>query len=201
MIKWTLPTITASIVAAFAVTAASAQQPKPVPVAGVITAVDGQMLTVKARDGATRKVKLKDDAKVFAVAKAMLADIKPNSFIGVGAMPQPDGSQKAIQVTIFAESQRGLGEGFRPWNRPHSTMTNATVAQSVKGVDGPVLTVRYKGGEKKIIVPPDAKIRAYLVSSRSELKPGADIAIRRAIPQPDGTFVADRVNVGRGIKP
>ena len=115
------------------------------------------------------------------VSKATLADVKPGAFIGVGAMPQPDGSQRAIQVTVFAEVQRGAGEGHRPWDaRPNSTMTNGTVDQTVAGVDGQVVMVKYKDGEKKIVVPPDAVILAYAVGDKAELKPGAHIAIVRA---------------------
>jgi hypothetical protein len=114
-------------------------------------------------------------------------------------MPQSDGSQRAIQVTVFAPVQRGVGEGFRPWSaRPNSTMTNGAVEQTVAGVDGQVLTVKYKGGEQKIVVPPEAVILAYSVGDKSELKPGAHVAILRARKQADGSFTADRVNVGRG---
>jgi len=114
-------------------------------------------------------------------------------------MPQADGSQRALQVTILAESQRGLSEGHRPWDaRPNSTMTNGTVDQTVASVDGQVVMVKYKDGEKKIVVPPDAIIRAYVPGDKSELKPGARIAIVRAIKKTDGALEADRVNVGRG---
>jgi hypothetical protein len=99
----------------------------------------------------------------------------------------------------MSESQRGLGEGHRPWDaRPNSTMTNGTVDQTVAAVDGPMLTVKYKGGEKKILVPPEATIRAYSTGDKAELKPGAHIAIVRAVKKPDDTLEADRVNVGRG---
>ena len=136
---------------------------------------------------------------MFGVSKATLADVKPGAFIGVGAMPQADGRQRAVQVTVFSESLRGLGEGFRPWSaQPNGTMTNATVAETVAGVDGQVVTVKYKGGEKKIVVPPDAVILAYSVGDRSELKPGAHVSLIRAVKQPDGSLAADRVNVGRG---
>jgi len=180
------------------VSSAWAQQAKPVRVTGTVASVDGAILTVKAKDGATLKIKLKHNAGVFGVTKATLADVRTGSFIGVGAMPQPDGSQRAIRVTIFAETQRGTGEGHRSWDRPGSTMTNATVDETVKSVDGQVLIVKYKGGEKKIVVPPEAVILAYVIGDRSELKPGATIRIQRAMPQADGTFEADRVNVGRG---
>jgi len=136
---------------------------------------------------------------VFGVSEATLADVKPGTYVGVGAMPQPDGSQRAIQVTVFAETQRGLGEGFRPWDaRPNSTMTNGTVGETVATVDGQVLTVKYKDGEKTIVVPPDAKILAYSVGDKSEFKPGAHVAVLRAIKKADGSLSADRVNVGRG---
>jgi hypothetical protein len=101
-------------------------------------------------------------------------------------------------VMIFAESQRGTGEGHRPWVQPGSTMTNATIDTTVGSVDGQVLTVKYKDGEKKIIVPPDLPIQQYVVGERAELKPGAAILIVAASKKPDGSLEANRVNVGRG---
>ena len=188
----------AALVAGLAVSSALAQQPQTVRLRGPIEAMGGSTLTVKAGEAGDVKVKLTDNAAVYGVVKASLADIKPGAFIGVGATPQADGSQRAIQVVIFAEVQRGTGEGHRPWDRPNTTMTNATVA----GVDGQAVTVKYKDGEKKIIVGPDAVIRAYVVGSRDELKPGANINIIAATKKPDGTFEAARVNVGRdGIVP
>ena len=178
--------------------AAFAQQPPSLRIAGTIESVDGSVLSIKSGTLGVVKVSLTADAAVFGVAKGALADLKPGAYIGVGAMPQPDGSQRAIQVTVFAPVQRGLGDGFRPWDRPNSTMTNGAVADTVAGVDGPMLTVKYKDGEKKIIVPPDAVILAYAVGDKSELKPGAHVAIIRAIKKPDGTFETNRINVGRG---
>ena len=192
----------AALMAALAASSAYAQQQQTVRIRGPIQAVDGSTLTVKAGEAGDLKVKLADNVAVFGVVKASLADIKPGAFIGVGATPQADGSQRAIQIMIFADVQRGTGEGHRPWDRPNTTMTNATVDTTVAGVDGQVVTVKYKHGEKKIIVPPEAVIRAYMVGSKDELKPGANIMIVRATKQPDGTFGADRVNVGRdGIEP
>jgi hypothetical protein len=191
----------AALAAVLAASSAFAQQ-QTIRIRGPIQAVDGSILTVKAGEAGDLKVKLADNVAVFGVVKASLADIKPGAFIGVGATPQADGSQRAIQIMIFADVQRGTGEGHRPWDRPNTTMTNATVDQTVAGVDGQVVTVKYKDGEKKIIVPPDAVIRAYMVGNKDELKPGANIMIVRATKQPDGTFGADRVNVGRdGIEP
>src|SRR3981189_1946517 len=192
----------AALVAVLAVSSAVGQQPQTGRVRGPIEAVDGATLTVKAGEAGDVKVKLTDNAAVYGVVKATLADIKPGAFIGVGATPQADGSQKAIQVMIFSEPQRGTGEGHRPCDRANTTMTNATVDTTVAGVDGQVISVKYKDGEKKIIVAPDAVIRAYVVGSKDELKPGANINIVAATKKPDGTFEAARVNVGRdGIVP
>jgi hypothetical protein len=182
----------------FVVGVSGAQQ-QTLRVTGVVESFDGRVLAIRSDKLGEVKVSLAANATVFGVAEAKLADVKPGSYIGVGAMPQPDGSQRAIQVTILAESQRGLSEGHRPWDvRPNSTMTNGTVDQTVASVDGQVVMVRYKDGEKKIVVPPDAIIRAYVVGDKSELKPGAHITIVRARKKSDGALEADRVNVGRG---
>jgi hypothetical protein len=184
------------------VTGVSAQQPAGMRVAGTVESFDGQVLSVKTAASGEVKVNLTADAMVFGVSKATLADVKTGAFIGVGALPQADGSQRALQVTVFAEVQRGLGEGHRPWDRqPNSTMTNATVDQVVAGVDGQVVTVKYKDGEKKVVIPSDAVILAYTVGDKAELKPGAAIAIVRAVKKPDGSLEANRVNVGRGMVP
>src|SRR6202166_1938818 len=117
--------------------AAWAQQPPSVRIRGTIEAVDGPLLTVKSREGTEMKVRVTDNVAVFGVAKTELSEIKPGSYIGVTAMPEPDGTQKAVAVHIFPETQRGAAEGFRPWDqRAGSTMTNATVAETVKGTDG-----------------------------------------------------------------
>jgi hypothetical protein len=178
---------------------AFAQQPLAVRVAGTVESFDGHVLAIKSAKLGEVKVSLADNTAVFGVSKATLADIKPGAYIGVGAMPQADGSQRAIQVTVFAEVQRGLGEGHRPWDaRPNSTMTNGAVDKTVGSVDGEVLMVKYKGGEQKIVVPPEAKILAYSVGDKAELKPGAHVAVLRALKKPDGSLEANRVNVGRG---
>ena len=174
--------------------------PETMRITGTIEAADADSITVRALEGGgTHRVFLAKDARVFGVSSTTLAEVKPGAFIGVGATPNPDGSQRAIRVTVFAESQRGLGEGFRPWDRaPKGTMTNATVAETVAGVDGQVVTVKYKDGEKRIVIPPGARILAYAAGDRAELKAGAEVAILRAKRKLDGTWEADRVNVGRG---
>jgi hypothetical protein len=135
---------------------------------------------------------------VVAVVKASAADIKPGLFIGSGAMPQPDGSQKALEVHIFAESMRGAGEGHRPWDgAPNSTMTNGTVGASVSGVDGPVVTVQYKDGEKKIILGPNVPIVRYEIADTGAITPGAAFTAVATGKQADGSFDVSRINVGR----
>src|SRR5450759_1140552 len=196
MFKWI---VFASATLALAARGAWAQQPQTVRVAGTVESFDGHMLAIKSDKLGAVKVNLTTDAAVFGVSKATIADIKPGAYIGIGATPQPDGSQRAIQVTVLAESQRGLSEGHRPWDaRPNSTMTNGSVEQTVKSVDGRTVIVKYKGGEQKIVIPPDAVIRAYVAGDKSELKPGAHIAIVRALKKPDGALEANRINVGRG---
>jgi len=179
------------------------QQPPTVRVRGTIEAVDGSLLTVKSRDGNELKVRMTDNVAVVGVAKIAMSEIKQGSYIGVAAMPEPDGTQKALAVHIFPEAQRGVAEGFRPWDlRPNSTMTNATVAESVAGTDGQSILVKYKDGEKKVLVPPGTPIVTFVPGEKSELKPGANILIFGAIKKEDGTLEANRVNVGRdGITP
>jgi hypothetical protein len=194
--------------AGFAVLLASsatfAQQSPPVRVRGTVESVDGAVLSVKSRDGQTvYKVRLADNAAVRGVIKAPLSSIKENSYIGVTGMPQADGSQKAVEIHIFPEPLRGVGEGFRPWDLlPNSTMTNATVATMVKGVSGDEITLKYKDGEKKIIVTPETVIVTYVPGSKDELKPGAKIFIAGANKKDDGTLEAASVSVGRdGLTP
>ena len=182
------------------VTAASAQTQR---LRGTIEKVDGNTLLIKGVDGAPITLPLADNALVVGVMKASIADIKQGSYIGSGALPQPDGTQKAVEVHIIAESMRGTGDGHRPWDgAPNSTMTNGAVGQTVSGVDGPVITVKYKDGEKKIIVTSTVPIVRYEIGNRSELKPGAGVNVAAATKKPDGTFTAARINVGlNGVVP
>ena len=181
-----------------AATAALAQAPADtVRVRATLENVSVPMLTAKARDGAEMKIKLADNAPVNEVVKASLADIKENSYIAVTAMPQPDGSQKAVAILIFPEAMRGVGEGFRPWDlEPNSTMTNATVGQQVAGTDGQTVTVKYKDGDKKILVTPATIIVTYKKSAASELKAGQKIFVAAAKKLDDGTLEAPNVAYG-----
>jgi len=180
-----------------------AQQPQTMRIRGAIEAVDGPILSIKSREGADMKVRITDNVTVFGIVKTELSEIKEGSYIGVTGLPEPDGTQKAVAVHIFPESQRGAAEGFRPWDqRPNSTMTNATVAQTVKGTDGQNILVKYKDGEKKVVVPPGTPIVTFVAGDKSELKVGAKVIIFGAVKKDDGTLEANRVNVGRdGITP
>lgn len=194
----------AGLAVLLATSASFAQQPPPVRIRGQIDKVDGDMLDIKARNGDVVKVKLVDPARVTALVKASLADVKVGKFIGVTAMPQADGSQKAIAVHIFLDAQKGVvPDRHGPWDlQPGSTMTNAIVDTTVAGVDGQTIMVKYKDGEKKVIVPPNTPIVTYAPGDKSELKPGAQIIIFGATKQADGSLTTPAINVGRdGVVP
>jgi Domain of unknown function (DUF5666) len=180
---------------------ASAQD--TVRIRGTIDRVEGPIYVVKSRDGSELKVSLAEDGLVVAIVKASLADIKPGLFVGATGMPQPDGSQKAIEVHIFPEAMRGTGEGHYPWDlQAQSTMTNANVEDTVTGVEGQALTLKYKNGEKKIIVTPETAIVTYNPGDKNELRPGTKVFVAAAKKQPDGTLLAPRINYGKdGLTP
>ena len=200
---------TAKIIVAGALLASSyaiavAQPAQTTRVRGPIEKVDGQTLTLKSGDGTEAKLTLTGDARIVAVVKASMADIKENTFLGSAAMPQPDGTQKALEVHIFPEEMRGTGEGHRPYAPVKgSTMTNgSTAGATVTGVDGSAIKVKYKDGEKTIVVPADVPIVRYAIGSAADLKPGVHFTVLAATKKPDGTFEANRINVGRdGVVP
>ena len=199
----TTPFFAAGFAALSLALAASAWAQDTVRVRGTIERVDGNHLIVKSRDGTELKIALAEKALIVAIVKASLSDIKQGSFVGVTGMPQADGSQRAIEVHIFPESMRGTGEGHYPWDlRPGATMTNANVEHMVTGVDGHTLSVKYKDGEKKLVVPPDATIVTYVPGDKSELKPGTKVFIGAAKKLPDGSLETPRVNYGKdGLTP
>jgi hypothetical protein len=200
--KWRLIAVAALALAVAIIAIASAQE-QTVRVRGTIDGVDGQIMNVTARDGTKLAIKIADNVTVAGVVKASMSDIKPGSYVGVAGLPQEDGSQRALEVLIFPEAMRGIAEGFRPWDlRPSSTMTNATVADLVVKADAQTMTLKYKDGEKTIVVPPGVPIVAYVPGDKSELKAGAKIFIAGAAKQPDGSLVAARIGVGRdGLTP
>jgi len=186
-----------------ATTVAWGQGAPPGRIRGQIEKIDGAMLTLKLRDGGTQAVKLADDARVSALVKASLADIKADSFIGIAGMPQPDGSIKAFSVHIFLPAQRGVvPDRHGPWDaKPGSTMTNAYVTNRVTAKDGETLMVKYKDGEKKVIITPETAIAAAAPGNKSELTAGVQIIIFGWEKQPDGTVLAKTLYVGRGLTP
>ena len=184
-------------------TAVWAQPAPTVRVRGEITKVDGNTLSVKLRNGENATVKLAEPPRIAAMVKSSLADIKEGSFIGVSAMPQPDGTQKAYAVHIFMDSQKGVvADRFSDWDsRPGATMTNANVATTVSGNDGQNLLVKYKDGEKKVTIPPGTIIAKYMPGSPADLKVGAKVFVAAAAKQADGTLLAPNIAVGRDIDP
>jgi hypothetical protein len=183
--------------------AADAQQ-QPLRLRGTLEKADDNVLTLKTTDGAEHKLTLADKAMIVAVVEASMADIKEGTYLGSAAMPRADGSQKALEVHIFPEQMRGTGEGHRPYAPvPDSTMTNGAAAgMTVTGVEGSTMTVKFKGGEKKIVVPPNVPIVRYEIGSHADLKPGAKFTVLAVTKKPDGTLETNRINVGRdGVVP
>ena len=185
------------------IAASSAWAQQPGRIRGQIEKVDGTMLSVKTRDGGVLDVKVADDTRVSALVKSSLADIKPDSFVGIAGMPEADGSIKAFSVHIFLPAQRGVvPDRHGPWDaKTGSTMTNAYVGDMVTGKDGETLTVKYKDGEKKVIVTPDTVIASVAPGSKDELKAGAQIIIMASEKQADGSVTAKNMYVGRGVTP
>lgn len=164
--------------------------------------IAGDAYVIRTRSGETVKLQLAPNAGVAASVKSGLADIKAGSFIGVAALPQADGTLNALEAHIFHESMRGTGEGHRPWDLlPKSTMTNATVHEVVQAVEGNTVTLKYKDGEQKIVIPVGTVVVTYLPGNVAELKAGAAIFVPAATRQPDGTLLAQRIMVGRDVAP
>jgi hypothetical protein len=168
---------TALLFGVLGATAVFSEDAPPPRVRGTLDQVSGNTLTIKARNGTPTTVQLKDSAPVIATVKGSMSDIQENSFVGITAMPQPDGTIKAVEVHVFAEPLRGIGEGHYPWDlMPNSSMTNAAVTQQVKKADGNTLMLKYKDGEKTIVVPSDATVVNLIPGDRGDLKPGARAA-------------------------
>jgi hypothetical protein len=183
--------------------AAPALAQETMRVRGAIERIDGSTLYVKTRDGADLKIALADKPVFTAIIPATLADLKPGTYVGSAAMPGPDGSLSAVEVHIFPEAMRGTGEGHRPWDGgAQATMTNANVETAVAGVDGQMLTLKYKDGEKKLLVTPKTAIVSFAPGDRAEVRPGTKIFIAAAQKQPDGSLQATRISYGRdGLTP
>jgi hypothetical protein len=196
------PLVAVAMVAASTLYAIAQQPPTPSRVRGTIEGVEGDVLSVKSRSGEDVKLHMTGDMRVVGITRIALSDIKVGSFIGTTTVPGPDGSQNAVEVHVFPEDMRGTGEGSRPYDlRPNSTMTNATVDQSVVGNDGHTLLIKYKEGEKKVLVSAETPVVTYVSADKSDLKAGAKvIAFMKKLP--DGSFETNRVSVGRdGLTP
>jgi hypothetical protein len=190
------------MVTASTIYAIAQQPPTPTRVRGTIEGVDGDTLAVKSRSGEEVKLHMTGNILVLGLTKIGLSDIKVGSFIGTTTLPGPDGVPQAVEVHVFPENMRGTGEGSRPYDlKPNSSMTNATVAESVVGNDGHTLLIKYKDGEKKVVVPSDTPVVTYVPGDKSDLKAGAKIiAFMKKLP--DGSLETDRVSVGRdGLTP
>jgi len=198
----TWPLIAVAMVVTSVLCATAQQPPTPTRVRGTIEGVDGDVLSVRSRSGEHVKLHLTGDAKVVGIIRISLADIKLGSFIGTTTVPGPDGRQDAVEVHVFPEDMRGTGEGSRAYDlRPNSTMTNATVAETVAGNDGQTLMIKYKDGEKKVTVGPDTPVVTYVPADRADLKTDAKI-IAFVKQLPDGSFETNRLSVGRdGLTP
>src|SRR5262245_39511023 len=172
-------------------------------VRGTIEKIDGSTLYVKTREGEDLKIALADKPVFTAIIPATLADLKPGTYVGSGAMPGPDGTLVAVEVHIFPEAMRGTGEGHRPWDGGNqATMTNANIEAAVASADGHMLALKYKDGEKKLLVTPKTAIVTYMPGDRAEVKPGTKIFIAAAQKQADGSLQAARISYGRdGLAP
>lgn len=196
------PLVAVAMVAASTIYAVAQQPPTPSRVRGTIEAVDGDVIAVKSRAGEDVKLHMTGDIKIVGITRIALTDIKVGSFIGTTTVPGPDGANNAVEVHVFPEAMRGTGEGSRPYDlKPNSSMTNATVEQSVVGNDGHTLNIKYKDGEKKVLVSPETPVVTYVPADKSDLKPGAKvIAFMKKLP--DGSLETNRVSVGRdGLTP
>ena len=182
-------------------TLASAQD--TVRVRGTVERLEGPAFVVKTRDGSEVKLTVTENPLWVVIVPGKMSDIKPGMFVGSAGMMQDDGTQKAIEVHIFPESMRGTGEGHYDWDlKPGTKMTNANVDQTVGGVDGPVLSVKYKDGEKKIMVTPETVVVTYVTGDKADLKPGTKVFVAAAKKQPDGTLQTPRITYGKdGLSP
>jgi hypothetical protein len=189
MVEKILRTLAAlSLVLVWFVPSASAED--TVRVRGTVERIDGPIFVVKTREGS--------DPLFVVIVPSKMSDIKPGMFVGSAGMMQEDGTQKAIEVHIFPESMRGTGEGHYDWDLlPKSKMTNGNVEEAVTGVDGPVLSVKYKDGDKKLVVTPQTVVVTYEMGKREDIQPGTKIFVGAAKKQPDGTLLTPRITYGR----
>jgi hypothetical protein len=192
----------AVLAAALTVSTAFAQQPQTLRLRGTIERVDGNTIYAKGRDGGAITLKLSNDAAITAVFKATVADIKPGDYVGTGAMPQPDGSQKAVELRIFPKPQADGGHFSTDWyGAPRGTMTNGFVTPAqvatIGGAGDPTIVVKYPQGEQRIAITASTHLVRNAVGGKDDLKAGAEFGAQAATKQPDGTYTANAIAVGR----
>ena len=190
--------LTAALSFAVVCAALPASAQETVRVRGTIERIEGPVYVVKTRDGSEAKLTVTDNPLYVVIVPATMADIKPGMYVGSAGMMEADGTQKAIEVHVFPESMRGTDDGHYDWDlMPKSKMTNGNVEQAVTGVDGPVLSVKYKDGEKKLVVTPQTVVVTYQMGKKEEIQPGTRIFVAAAKKQPDGTLQTPRITYGR----
>ncbi|HET7765013.1 MAG TPA: hypothetical protein VFK92_07975 [Burkholderiales bacterium] len=191
-----------ALLAAVSAVAFAQTPPPPARVRGTVEKLENNVMTVKAPDGKTVDVKLADNYTVVGVSRAKIADVGAGKYIGTTTLGERNGGLVAVEIHIFPENMRGVGEGHYAWDlKPDSKMTNGNVADVKSVGKDHMLTVQYKGGEQKVLVPTNAKVVVFGPGERSELRKGAHIfcVAQRA---PDGSLSAARVNVGvKGTTP
>lgn len=182
--------------------AASAQESQRLRVRGTIESLNGDTLVVKTREGSDATVALKSGWKVAGIKNASVDDIKVGDFVGVASLPKGTGPDGAIEVLIFPASMKGTGEGNRPWDlQPNSSMTNATVSNAVKAVNGHTITLTYQGKEKTVSIADGTPIVTFTPATKADLKPGAGVIVM-AEKAADGAISASQVTVGvNGVTP
>ena len=203
--------IVTALATALTISAALAQQQQPQTqrVSGTIERVDGNTIYGKGPDGSAITLKLADNVAITAVLKATFADIKPGDYVGTGAVPQADGSQKAVELRIFPRPQADGGHYYDGWyGAPNGTMTNGfvqpagTVGATFAGAGDPSIVVKYPQGEKRIVIPANAHVVRNAFGSKDDLTAGAAFRAQAATKQPDGTYTATAISVGRdGARP
>jgi hypothetical protein len=192
----------AALATALTASTALAQQPQTLRLRGTIERVDGNTIYAKGRDGGAITLKLSNDAAITAVLKATVADIKPGDYVGTGAMPQPDGSQKAVELRIFPKPQADGGHFSTDWyGAPRGTMTNGFVTPAevatIGGAGDPTIVVKYPQGEQRIAITASTHLVRNAVGGKDDLKAGAEFGAQAATKQPDGTYTANAIAVGR----
>jgi hypothetical protein len=203
-----LAATTTALLLSVSVALAQQQQAATQRIGGTIERVEGNTIFGKGADGAAITLKLSDKAAITAVTKATFADIKPGDYVGTGAMPQADGTQKAVELRIFPKPQEDGGHFYEGWyGAPNGTMTNGFVQPVVAttgagGGSDPVIVVKYPQGEKRITIPPNAHVVRNVFGDKEDLKAGAAFRAQAATKQSDGTYTANAIAVGRdGTRP